>query len=149
MKSIKKFGSDVLFKSSAHKMTCPKCRGQLEQATYAEIEVDRCTKCAGIWFDSQEAEALKTIQGSESLDLGTANANSQLDARDRDISCPRCRVAMMRMLDLDRHKIWYECCLKCQGMWLDAGEFKQFKENFRSKLGWRDRARSPQNPETR
>ncbi|MDY6783766.1 MAG: zf-TFIIB domain-containing protein [Cyanobacteriota bacterium] len=120
-------------------MTCPKCSGQLEQTTYAEIEVDRCTKCAGIWFDSQEAEALKTIQGSESLDIGTTNAKSELDARDRDLPCPRCRVAMMRMLDLDRHKIWYECCPKCGGMWLDAGEFRQFKQNFRSRWSRRDR----------
>ncbi|MDY7014910.1 MAG: zf-TFIIB domain-containing protein [Cyanobacteriota bacterium] len=120
-------------------MTCPKCSEPLEQTTYAEIEVDRCMRCAGIWFDSLEAEMLKTIQGSESLDVGAIDTNSQLDARDRDLLCPRCRVPMLRMLDIDRHKIWYERCPKCQGMWLDAGEFKQFKQNFRSRSSRRDR----------
>jgi uncharacterized protein len=116
------------------KIPCPKCSGHLEPTTYAAIEVDRCTHCAGIWFDSLEAEALKTIQGSESLDVGNTEIARQSDAIDRKILCPRCRIPTIRMLDLDQYSIWYECCPKCQGIWLDAGEFKQFKQNFQPRF---------------
>ena len=43
-------------------MQCPKCEGSLEAVVYAEIEVDRCTTCKGIWFDSQEAQKLKKLK---------------------------------------------------------------------------------------
>ena len=37
---------------------------------------------------------------------------------------------MQKMLDVDRYSIWYEQCTQCRGIWLDAGEFKKFKQNF-------------------
>jgi Zn-finger nucleic acid-binding protein len=110
---------------------CPKCAGSLEQVICAGIEVDRCLYCKGIWFDSLEAETLKAIQGSESLDIGSPETGSQFDRITEDVSCPRCEHQMTHMVDIDRHYIWYEKCLACQGVWLDAGEFKKFKDNFR------------------
>lgn len=112
------------------KIACPKCKGSLEQVVYADIEVDRCRQCGGIWFDALEAEELKKIKGSESLDIGNPEVGSRLNNLDGKIMCPRCRTATIRMLDIDRYSIWYEQCPKCQGIWLDAGEFKQFKQNF-------------------
>jgi len=38
-----------------------------------------------------------------------------------------------RVLDMDKHHVWYEQCPNCGGLWLDAGEFRQFKENFRER----------------
>ncbi len=112
---------------------CPKCRGRLEQVIWAGIEVDRCLSCKGIWFDSLEAEQLKDIQGSESLDIGDQEIGSQLDQLRDDIRCPRCQAKMTRIVDIDQHCIWYEICPKCQGVWLDAGEFTKFKDNFKPK----------------
>jgi Zn-finger nucleic acid-binding protein len=40
---------------------------------------------------------------------------------------------MLKMLDLDKHAIWYEKCSRCQGMWLEAGQFSQYKQNFSKK----------------
>ncbi len=112
---------------------CPKCSGSLKPVNYAQIEVDRCVKCQGIWFDSLEAETLKEIEGSEILDTGNPEAGNKLDRLDGDICCPRCGKKMMRMLDIDQHSIWYEKCLNCHGVWLDAGEFRKFKDNFQGK----------------
>ena len=111
--------------------TCPKCGGSLEQVTCGGIEVDRCLYCKGIWFDSFEAEQLKAIEGSESLDIGDPKTGSQLDRITGEIDCPRCQAKMIRMVDIDQHCIWYEKCPVCQGVWLDAGEFKNFKDNFK------------------
>lgn len=109
---------------------CPKCKGCLEQVTCAGIEVDRCLHCQGLWFDPLEAEQLKAVRGSEKLDVGDPQRGAQLDRIDKDIPCPRCRVCMRRMVDIDQHSVWYERCPRCSGVWLDAGEFKKYKDNF-------------------
>ena len=50
-------------------MNCPKCRAPMEIVTYAEIVVDRCTKCRGLFFDALEPEKLKRAKGSEVIDV--------------------------------------------------------------------------------
>lgn len=109
------------------KVQCPKCQGSLEQVVYANIEVDRCTSCKGIWFDSLEAQELKTVKGSESIDIGDSKTGSQFNNMG-DINCPKCRTKMTKMVDLKQSHIWYEKCPVCYGIWFDAGEFKDFKE---------------------
>lgn len=106
---------------------CPKCQGSLEQVVYADIEVDRCTSCKGIWFDSLEAQELKNIKGSESIDIGDSQTGSELNKMG-DINCPKCHTKMTKMVDLKQTHIWYEKCPVCYGIWFDAGEFKDFKE---------------------
>lgn len=39
-------------------MRCPKCGDKLEEITFQEIMVDRCTGCQGVWLDSGELERL-------------------------------------------------------------------------------------------
>ncbi|MGV2826666.1 zf-TFIIB domain-containing protein [Myxosarcina sp. GI1(2024)] len=118
-------------------LDCPKCSGNLKTVIYRDIEVDRCERCHGIWFDSLEAETLGKITGSEIIDLGTIEPNGELlEHSNRDIRCPRCQQPMLQMIDIDKYQIWYEKCPICQGIWLDAGEFKQFKRNFQSQNIW-------------
>lgn len=112
---------------------CPKCGGNLQSITHGGIEVDRCCNCYGIWFDSLEAERLKQIKNSERLDIGDPETGNQFDQLENDISCPRCGAIMFRLIDIDRYRIWYEKCPQCHGVWLDAGEFKKFKQNFSRK----------------
>ncbi|MBW4493132.1 MAG: zf-TFIIB domain-containing protein [Oscillatoria princeps RMCB-10] len=108
-------------------MTCPKCAGNLEAVLHANIEVDRCGNCKGIWFDSLEAQALKKIEGSESLDIGDTQTGSKYNEMG-NINCPKCHTKMTKMVDLNQPHIWYEKCPVCYGIWFDAGEFKDYKE---------------------
>jgi Zn-finger nucleic acid-binding protein len=108
-------------------MNCPKCQGSLEAVVYSSVEVDRCTDCKGIWFDSMEAQTLKEIQGSESIDTGDPATGTKLDEIG-DINCPKCHTKMTKMVDLQQPHIRYEKCPVCYGVWFDAGEFKDYKE---------------------
>lgn len=108
-------------------MHCPKCEGTLEAVVYADIEVDRCTHCKGIWFDSLEAQTLKKTKGSESIDIGDPKIGSKLDAIG-NIDCPKCHTLMTKMVDPKQTHLWYEKCPVCYGIWFDAGEFKDYKE---------------------
>ena len=39
-----------------HWMRCPKCGHAMEEITFRDMLVDRCTECKGIFFDAPEVE---------------------------------------------------------------------------------------------
>ena len=106
-------------------MECPKCNSEFTTIEYEGIEVDRCTRCKGIWFDLLEHEALKKIKGSEAIDAGDPALGQEYNKIDR-IDCPKCKTRMVRMVDNDQPHIWYEACEE-HGMYFDAGEFTDYK----------------------
>lgn len=108
-------------------MNCPKCKAAMETIAYRSIEVDRCTGCAGIWFDMLEEETLKMLSGAEEIDSGDAKAG-KVQNETGNIKCPKCAVAMLRMVVHDQPHIWYESCPVCYGTWFDAGEFTDYKQ---------------------
>lgn len=108
-------------------MECPKCNADMEKVTHEAIEVDRCTGCKGIWFDMLEEEHLKAIKGSESIDIGDAAEGAKLDEK-RKVDCPACQTAMIPMVDRTQPHIRYEACTVCHGVFFDAGEFRDYKE---------------------
>ena len=109
-------------------MQCPKCQSPFEKITYADIEVDRCTDCQGLWFDLLEKEDLVRIEGSESIDIGSDQVGRQY-REVRDIDCPQCAEPMIPMVDKDQDHIKYESCPICYGAFFDAGEFRDLKEH--------------------
>ena len=40
--------------AEAGKLNCPKCDGKLVETDYANIKVDICNSCTGVWFDAGE-----------------------------------------------------------------------------------------------
>ena len=49
-------------------MNCPKCNAAMEKVTFEGVEVDRCTRCGGLWFDFQEQQQLKPLKGAAAID---------------------------------------------------------------------------------
>ena len=108
-------------------MNCPKCNSAMEKVDYHSLIIDRCTGCKGIWFDMLEAEHLKEIKGSEQIDIGDAVLGEQYNKME-NIKCPKCHTLMGKMVDNDQPHIWYESCDVCYGVFFDAGEFRDYKE---------------------
>ena len=98
----------------------------MEKVEYETIEVDRCTYCAGIWLDLLEAEHLKSLEGSESIDVGLAIDGKHFD-QNRKIDCPVCHTPMIAMVDREQPHIHFESCKVCYGIYFDAAEFKDWK----------------------
>ena len=113
------------YNADEHSIECPKCGHGMTEITYGEVTIDRCTNCAGLWFDTGEAEALKKKWMGDALDMGSADEGKKWDAVD-DIACPRCGKDMSKTSDPDQSHIWYETCDE-HGMFMDAGEFTDFK----------------------
>ncbi len=108
-------------------MNCPKCNAEMEAVQFADIEVDRCTACQGIWFDMLEREHLKGMTGAEVIDIGDTRRGKEMDKVER-IDCPACHTPMIRMVDLDQPHIHFEACKVCFGVFFDAGEFRDYKK---------------------
>ena len=88
------------------------------------MEFDRCRDCHGLWFDAFEHEALKATPGSEVIDRGPAKPGG----REGPKHCPRCAVRMIDMVVPTQAHIAYESCPVCHGVYFDAGEFADFRE---------------------
>ena len=107
-------------------MHCPKCRSVMEPVTHGGIQVDRCTDCRGIWFDLLERERLTGLSGSEQIDSGDRTVGACYDSVER-IDCPVCETPLIRMVDAVQRHVRFEACKTCNGVFLDAGEFTDYK----------------------
>jgi len=103
---------------------CPKCDCSLLILRLADVEVDFCDRCRGLWLDAGEIEAL--TGGTQSPLLQNLRDAPGSPTRERHL-CPRCDAALIeftvpgRALQLDR-------CPQGHGLWFDADELKQVLE---------------------
>jgi Zn-finger nucleic acid-binding protein len=111
-------------------MKCPNDGGELAKHTYeAEIDVDKCPQCDGIWLDHSELERIQstrersyTAEIKQIPDLvGQAYAMALAKAKPV-LKCPRCNRAMERREHGGCSQILIDVCPSCRGIWLDAGE---------------------------
>lgn len=98
-------------------MKCPNCNSQLEKKQYYDIEVDRCQKCQGMWFDFKELDSLedKTLENDEVK--GTLVWDKKLSSK----KCPKCIKKMMEF-NYRLNDIKLDYCQDMHGYWLDKGE---------------------------
>lgn len=113
-------------------MECPKCDALMEVVRFEEIEVDRCIRCGGLWFDRLEDEDLNRLTGSEAIDSGPAWMASMHDEQEK-VFCPVDGALMVRMVDAAQ-QIWVESCPVCHGRFFDAGEFTDLKDRTLSEV---------------
>jgi PAT family beta-lactamase induction signal transducer AmpG len=102
-------------------MRCPKCRSDMEQVMIESIEVDRCSACRGLWFDSGELSKLRNKEAAAALDIGDVVTGKKQNEIEH-YRCPRCAGPMNRLVDPTQPHIWFEQCGSCHGSFFDAGE---------------------------
>jgi Zn-finger nucleic acid-binding protein len=95
----------------------------MTQVTFAGIQVERCTDCAGLFLDTLDTDRLRRMRGAASIDIGDPAVGREFNQVDQ-INCPRCGSRMIRMVDAQQHHIWFEHCTVCAGSFFDAGEFR-------------------------
>jgi uncharacterized protein len=111
----------------------------MELVVFEDIEVDRCVRCGGLWFDVLEHEELRGRTGSESIDTGPRWQAAMHDVQGK-VFCPTDGTLMLRMVNAAQPHIWVESCPVCHGTFFDAGEFTDFKEHSIGEL-FRNRRR--------
>ena len=108
-------------------LDCPRCDGtKLEEIGLDEVAVDRCPRCAGVWFDHDEIGALvgstASLGGMESL-----VPRPPTDDGAKPL-CPRCNGIALRQLEcgnIGPRQSLLQRCPSCLGTWIDRGELRE------------------------
>ena len=115
-------------------MDCIKCDGELVKAIIDEVEVDKCDKCSGIWFDFGE---LKKILDGSNIDKLRNVIDNNKGHDSRQGKCPRCggEGSMVQVTSMENKSVHIDTCSVCYGQWLDGGEIETLKgEGISGKL---------------
>jgi Zn-finger nucleic acid-binding protein len=87
---------------------------------YAQVEVDCCADCGGIWLDAGELELLL---GDRALAEGFLNAGVATDAvKEKARRCPICRTRMDKQSAPGAAPVVFDHCPAAHGLWFDRGE---------------------------
>ena len=104
-------------------MDCPACKNAMITLELADVEIDYCTDCAGIWLDAGELEML----------LGDAEKSKQLisslqlapTCTEKPRKCPICDRKMEKVVvGPDKPVLLIDRCRRGDGLWFDAGELQ-------------------------
>ncbi len=132
----------------ASSLKCPQDQSVLAARLYeADIQVDVCKECDGVWLDRGELERIQeTVENDyrdelENMPESTVQAY-RVARHEREraaLSCPSCAAEMSEREHGYCSQIYIDVCVECQGVWLQAGELKALEVFFeRSKAETRD-----------
>ncbi len=114
-------------------MKCPACDNQLISTDVEGLSVDVCKNgCGGIWFDNFELKQIDEKHESigESLLQIERNPDVVVDYSQKRL-CPKCEnQKMMKHFMSVKREAEVDECPACGGMWLDAGELGQIRDQF-------------------
>ena len=129
-------------KERAEVVRCPQCEVPMKPVTARAnpgslIELDQCGQCGGIWCDKWE---LFPIQADEAARLEPADQellHVPLALMKKELFCPRCTARMSAVKESSLGPdVQFQRCFKCDAIWLNRGQFSQYKnhqEKVRSK----------------
>ena len=107
-------------------MKCPRDGTKLTRVTIAGVEIDKCHKCDGIWFDRGEMERLRDARLSdveEQLEQQYGNPSYEEAGTEAHMLCPRCVDARLRQYSYTyMNPVRIDRCERCSGVWLDDEE---------------------------
>jgi Zn-finger nucleic acid-binding protein len=104
-------------------MDCPVCKNAMIVLELAEVEVDYCTDCDGIWLDAGELELLfgNSQQTRELLDSFKIDST----CTEKQRKCPICLKKMQKVVvGPSTPPLLIDKCSKDDGLWLDKGELQ-------------------------
>ena len=105
-------------------MNCPKCENAaLARFTIEGVTVDRCTACAGVWFDAEELSQLLSEEAQHIAKLLKGRLGEHADGKKG--RCPRDASELMRVYSSMDRSVVLDACGECRGVWLDGGEFEK------------------------
>jgi Zn-finger nucleic acid-binding protein len=106
-------------------MKCPRDGTVLQPVRALNIELDKCHKCDGLWFDRGELEKLRDsgmTDLEEAIEKRYGDPDYQRDTVDGYMQCPRCDGRLSSHSYTFVVPVKVDICQKCLGVWLDDGE---------------------------
>ena len=118
-------------------MICPTCHNVMIVVEHEQIELDHCTNCAGVWFDSGELELMLERMGlaEGSLSLDDILAAPEAETAEKKRKCPICGRKMRKTATGKEPQVLIDVCPNGDGLWFDGGEVAQLIRQFAGKTG--------------
>ena len=119
-------------------LRCPQCDREMAEVTARAapgslIQIDQCGKCGGIWCDKWE---LYPVDGDEAERLNPIDLNllcGGIALQKKMLYCPRCADELDIFSDpILPKEIQLRRCRHCDGLWLNRGQFRRYKEYQKS-----------------
>ncbi len=105
-------------------MDCPVCKNAMIALELAEVEVDYCTDCGGIWLDAGELELLLGNSERAGQLLDSFKVDSTVSERRR--KCPICLKKMQKInVGASASVLTLDKCSRGDGLWFDRGELQE------------------------
>ena len=117
----------------AENIVCVKCTSVLDKSMIADVEVDLCPKCGGLWLDKGEITKLAAMADPELGDLRSAlvgTAGPPPVPSETKQNCPACPGTLKEVVLGPVH---VDYCGKCHGIFLDRGELDEAVVAVRAK----------------
>jgi Zn-finger nucleic acid-binding protein len=123
----------------ANTMKCPRCEAQLGSTEVEGIEIEECASCGGTWFEEEELRKAKDHADADLvwMDFEIWDHPERFDVSLKPVRCPRCNIDMAAV-EYDTTEIEIDYCLRCQGIWLDPGEFEKIIAALEEELKGKD-----------
>ena len=118
-----------------NRMQCPKCNDNMEVKKIENVEIDVCSKCAGVWFDQDELRKAKdqTEPDLNWMDFEIWKHEDRFKFSQKPINCPKCKIDMV-IINYEDTNAEFDYCPQCRGTWLDEGEFNNIVDALNSEL---------------
>jgi Zn-finger nucleic acid-binding protein len=99
------------------------------------MDIEECAGCGGTWFEEEELRKAKDEADPDLvwMDFEIWKHSEKFDVSVKPVRCPRCDIDMAAV-EYDTTKIEVDYCLRCQGVWLDSGEFEKIIEALEGEL---------------
>jgi Zn-finger nucleic acid-binding protein len=89
----------------------------------ADVEIDYCPDCGGIWLDAGELELL--LGSPQHADQLLASFRVDTDCAETSRKCPICLKKMQKItVGPDKPPLLLDKCHRGDGLWFDKGELQ-------------------------
>ena len=108
-------------------MDCPVCKNAMIALELADVEIDHCTACGGIWLDAGELELL--LGNSEQAEQLLDSFKIDPKCTEKKRKCPICLKKMQKIIvSLSTPVLLIDKCARGDGLWFDKGELQNILE---------------------
>ena len=109
--------------SAENTVDCPVCKNAMITLELAEVEIDYCTNCGGIWLDAGELELLLGEREKSEQLLDSFKIN--LAYKENRRKCPICLKKMQKIIvGTSAPLLLIDKCPRGDGLWFDKGELQ-------------------------
>ena len=108
-------------------MDCPVCKNAMITLELADVEIDHCFECGGIWLDAGELEMLLGEPEKSKVLLDSFKIDKTSAEKPR--RCPICLKKMQKIIvGTSQPTLLIDKCRKGDGLWFDKGELQDIAD---------------------